>query len=141
VKYLAAASGADLDAKISKRFGHAAYFLVIDPETMEFTVIPGVGDESPVHGIGHFTTRDIQCVLVGNIGPSLFSDLVSAGMKVYSFHGITVREAVVKVHSGLVSPLDEPTMKRSIHEGGRGQGGGGGHSGGGHGRGLGRRQR
>ncbi|MDP8206901.1 MAG: NifB/NifX family molybdenum-iron cluster-binding protein [Candidatus Electryonea clarkiae] len=122
MKYLIAASAADSDAKIAKRFGHAEYYLTVDSEIMEFTVSPGFGEDQPFHGANRFTGSGIQRVIVGNVGPSAFRDLINAGLSVYSCHGITVLEAVKKVHSGLVAPLEAPTMRRSVHEGGHGQG-------------------
>ncbi len=139
MKYLVAATAADLDAKISKRFGHAGYFLIIEQETLDFTTISGIGEESSFHGIGNLAAQGIERVIVGNVGPAVFNDMINAGWSVYSCHNLTVREAVEQVHSGLISPLNAPTMKRSVREGGQGQIGGG-HMGGGRGSGQGRRR-
>ena len=119
MKYLVAASDADLNSKISKRFGHASYYLVADPNTLEFEVHKGAGEDEPSHGIGRFLNYDIKAVIVGNIGPGAFQDVSSAGWTVYSCLGLTVSEAVEKVRNGLVSALTAPTMKRSIHAGQR----------------------
>jgi len=44
-KYLVASSGNTLDSKVSGRFGHSNYFLVVDPQTMEFEAFPGIQPE------------------------------------------------------------------------------------------------
>ena len=119
MKYLVAASGVSLDAKISKRFGHATYYLVVDPDTFEFETKTGAGENEPSLGIGRFLDYDIKAVIVGNIGPGAFQDVSNAGWSVYSCLGLTVREAVEKVRNGLVPTLTAPTMKRSIHAGRR----------------------
>ena len=124
MKYLVAASAANLDAKISKRFGHASYFLIVDPETFEFEVKTGVDENEPSRGIERSFNQDIKTVIVGNIGPGAFANMSNTGWQIYSCIGLTVREAVEKVRDGLVSALTASTMKRSIHNGGGGTGGG-----------------
>ena len=117
MKYLVAATAASLDAKVHKRFGHADVFLVVDSETFEFTAVKGVGHEEPHHGIGRFDGKGIKRVIVGNIGPEAFKNVQAVGWDVYLCHNMTVREAIEKVQSGKLSPLEAPTMKHSIHEG------------------------
>ena len=124
MKYLVAASEINLDAKISKRFGHAEYFLIVDPVTLEFDYKPGVGHDEPCHGIGRFSGYDIKAVIVNNIGPGAFENVCDAKWQVYSCPGLTVREAVEKVRDKLVPALTAPTMKRSIHNGQQSEGGG-----------------
>jgi len=135
-KYLVAASAPDMDAKIAKRFGHAEYHLIVDPETLEFESATGSGEDQPSQGVYRFRDKGINKVIVGNIGPGAYNQVKAVGLEIFSCIGMTVRDAVDKVHKGEVRPLDAPTMKVSIHEGmkngiggGRGQGkkhGGGG---------------
>lgn len=117
MKYLVAATAADLGAQVHKRFGHADAFLVVDPETLEYTAFPGVGHEEPHHGIGRFQKENVGRVIVGNIGPAAFEDIQEAGWEVYVCRSMTVREAIERVHSGEVSPAKRPTMKHSVREG------------------------
>jgi predicted Fe-Mo cluster-binding NifX family protein len=117
MRYLVVATAGDLDAKVHKRFGHADVFLVVDSETLEFTVMKGVGHEEPHHGIGRFDGKGINRVIVGNIGPEAFKDVRAVGWEVFLCRNMTVREAIKKVHSGELSPLEAATMKQSIHEG------------------------
>lgn len=124
MRYLVAATAGDLNAGIHKRFGHADFFLIVDPETFKFTVWKGTGHEEPRHGIGRFENEGIERVIVGNIGPEAFKDVQAVGWEVYLCRGMTVREAVEKIHSGQISPLKGPTMKQSIHEGRNLHGGG-----------------
>jgi predicted Fe-Mo cluster-binding NifX family protein len=117
MKYLVAATAADLGAQVHKRFGHADAFLVVDPETLEYTTFPGVGHEEPHHGIGRFRKEDIGRVIVGNIGPGAFEDVQEAGWEVYVCRSMSVREAIERVHSGEIPPVQGPTMKHSVREG------------------------
>jgi len=146
-KYLVASSGDTLDSKVSGRFGHSVYFMIIDPLTMEYETFTGVSTDED-QNIGKFITPAVKKVIVGNIGPSSYSEILSYGCKVYLCRNMTVNEAVRKVKNDEVPILKEPTLKDSIHSarktgdghGGRGTGRGmgdgrGGGMGGGRGRG------
>ena len=122
MKYLAAATDPNLDAVMFKRFGHAPYWLVIDSETMRFTVIEGEGEDHPRHGLDRILGLGVKRAIVGNIGPHAFGDLKTMGIAIFSCHRLTVREALEKVERGDIAELTEPTMKVSVHEG-RGEGG------------------
>ena len=122
MKYLVASINPDLDSKISKRFGHSDFFLVVDSENFEFEVISGVGHDEASYSIARFSGRDVKGVIVVNIGPGAFKDVRNAGWLVYSCPGLTVREAVEKVRLGSVPALTAPTMKHSVHSGKKGTG-------------------
>jgi predicted Fe-Mo cluster-binding NifX family protein len=129
-KYLVASSGDTLDSKVSGRFGHSAYFLIIDPQTMEFKIFSGIGKDEYMQGIGKFVNLGIKKVITGNIGPSAYNDVISSGCKVYICRNMPVREAVKKVENGDVPVLQEPTLKKSIHSAQKAGGGYGGRGGG-----------
>jgi len=113
-KYLVASSGDALDSKVSGRFGHSGYFLIIDPQTMEFEAFTGVGKDED-QNIGKFITPVVKKVIVGNIGPSSYSEIISFGCTVYLCRNMFVNEAVRKVKNDEVPVLKEPTIKESIH--------------------------
>ncbi len=161
-KYLIASSGDTLDSKVSGRFGHSNYFLIIDPQTMKFEVFSGIQADESAQDIKRLLSRDIKKVIVGNIGPSSFYEITSSGCVVYLCRNMPVSEAINKVMIGNIQPLKESTLPDSIHSArktgdrdkgirkGRGQGrgmgldsgkrmGGGGGRGGGMGGGQGRR--
>ncbi|MBN2812997.1 MAG: hypothetical protein JXQ80_02910 [Bacteroidales bacterium] len=113
-KILVASSGNTLDAKVSGRFGHAAYFLAVNPETMEYEAFQGVAkDKSPV--LRRYIHTGIDKVIVGNIGPANYDELRAYGCNVYLCRNMQVDEAVDKVYHGEIQPMDTPTLKDSIH--------------------------
>ncbi|MFP4622337.1 MAG: NifB/NifX family molybdenum-iron cluster-binding protein [Bacteroidales bacterium] len=114
-KYLVSSAGDQLDSKISGRFGHAKYFIVIDPQTLDYEVYPGVEPDQEKPDIGTFMKRGISKVIVGNIGPSAFNEVTGYGLKVYLCRKMTVREATNKVYNNEISPMQEPTLKESLH--------------------------
>lgn len=132
-KYLVASSGDTLDSKVSGRFGHSGYFLIVDPKTMEYEAFPGVSNYED-QSTRKFIKTDIKKVIVGNIGPVLYNEVVAYGCKVYLCRNMPVPEAIKKVKNGDIPILKEPTLKESIHSarktgynyGGRGKGSSGG---------------
>ncbi|MBN1144206.1 MAG: NifB/NifX family molybdenum-iron cluster-binding protein [Bacteroidales bacterium] len=113
-KILVASSGNTLDAKVSGRFGHAAYFLVVNPATMSYEAFQGVAqDESPE--VRRYIQTGINKVIVGNIGPANYDELRAYGCKVYLCRNMQVDEAVQKVYRGEIQPMDAPTLKDSIY--------------------------
>ncbi|HER07617.1 MAG TPA: hypothetical protein ENO20_01795, partial [Bacteroides sp.] len=113
-KYLVASSGDSLDSNVSKRFGHSGYFLIVDPDNMEFQAFPGVSDEES-QPVGALLHMGIKKVIVGNIGPSAYNDIKSSGGAVFLCRNMSVLEAVKKVQRGDVPEMKEPTLKDSIH--------------------------
>ncbi len=125
MKYLIAATDSKLEAKVSKRFGHSEYFLVVDSETLSFEAIKGVGHDQQRYGVERFSIYNIERLIVGNIGPGAFVNVKDMGWALFSCIGLTVNEAIAKVHYGEVSELIAPTMKKSVHSaGGTGHGDG-----------------
>ncbi|MBS3776020.1 MAG: NifB/NifX family molybdenum-iron cluster-binding protein [Bacteroidales bacterium] len=114
-KYLVASSGDQLDSKISGRFGHAKFFIVINPQTMDYEAHPGVDPDQEKPDIGNFMKQGISKVLVGNIGPSAFNEATGYGLKVYLCRKMTVNESISKVYNDEISPMQEPTIKESLH--------------------------
>jgi predicted Fe-Mo cluster-binding NifX family protein len=113
-KYLVASSGDSLESKVSGRFGHSGYFLLIDTQTMEFEVSTGISKDED-QNIIKFITPAVKKVITGNIGPATFSEVSFYGCKVYLCRNMSVNEAVRKVKNNEVPVLKEPTLKDSIH--------------------------
>jgi len=135
-KYLIASSGDTLDSKVSGRFGHSSYFIILDPKTMKFDAFSGVQADESAPGIKRLLQQGISKVIVGNIGPLTFYEIKSSGCTIYLCRSMTVLDAIKKVDNGDVQPLKEPTLPDSIHSarkagdrnGGTGEGRGQGRS-------------
>jgi predicted Fe-Mo cluster-binding NifX family protein len=142
-KYLVASSGDNLESKVSGRFGHSAFFIMVDPNTMEYESFPGIDPKDSGLNVGKYFNRGVTKVLVGNIGPSTFNEITSAGFKIYLCRNLKVSEAVIKVKNDEIKPMDQPTLDDSIHSASQkkitGRGGGRGMGGGRMNRGFGRR--
>lgn len=92
------AIGTDLDAPTSPVFGRCQTFILVNPETLEFEVLPnpahdasgGAGVQSAQLVLQH----GAEAVLARSLGPKAFSLIQSAGVPTYVLEGATVREAV-----------------------------------------------
>lgn len=116
MKVLVAADGNDLGAQVSKRFGHAAFFLLVDSETWTHTLLEGVGEDGPAHGADRMQALGVDKIVTGNIGPNAFKDLRQRGVQVYLCKHTTAREAVESVLAGTREPAEGPSLKHSVHQ-------------------------
>ena len=112
---MVASSGDTLDSKVSGRFGHSGYFLIVDPRTMEYEALPGVSNYEDQTIRKFINTTDIRKVIVGNIGPAMYNEVTARGCKVYMCRNMPVPEAIKKVKNGDIPVLKEPTLKEGIH--------------------------
>ncbi|MBC8357703.1 MAG: hypothetical protein ISS41_06800 [Candidatus Aminicenantes bacterium] len=91
IKICITSKGKDLDSEVDPQFGRAQYFLIVDPETMDFEVVNNPNIEA-AHGAGIQTAqlisnKNVGAVLTGNCGPNAQRVLQSSGVKVIT--GVT----------------------------------------------------
>ena len=127
MKVAVTAPAPSLDATVDPRFGRCAYFVVVDPETMQFEGLENANAGSP-QGAGIATAqmiagKGVEAVLTGNCGPNAYQALEAAGVKVVTGVTGTIREAVEGYRSGRYQPTSQPNVA-SHHGMGMGAGGG-----------------
>ena len=93
-----ASTGKTLESKVDRRFGRAAYFIIVDTETMDFSTFEndriaakeeaGIGAARAVAGAG------VRSVLAGNCGTKAERILRDAGVRLYTGIKGTVLEAI-----------------------------------------------
>ena len=91
MKIAVSATGAGLDAQVDPRFGRCQYFVIVDPETMQFETVENSGTTAS-GGAGIATAqmiagKGVEAVLTGNCGPNAYQVLSAAGIKVIT--GVT----------------------------------------------------
>lgn len=114
---LIAADNPTPDAKTSKRFGHAKFYLLVDENGNILETLKGPDESEPMTIFDHIPHRKIDGVITGNIGPGAFRKLSLQRIPVYICRNMTAKEAVKKVVSGEIAPADNPTMKKSVRGG------------------------
>ncbi len=104
MKIAITSTGKDLESKVDPRFGRCQYFIVLDPETMEFTAHDnsGVMQRGGAGPVAVKTISDLgaEGVITGNVGPNAYDALSSAGIKAFIGASGTVKEAVEKWQNG-----------------------------------------
>ncbi len=141
MKIAISATGPSLDAEVDPRFGRCQYFIIADPQTMEFEALEN-SSAMAAGGAGISTAQMIankgaQVVLTGNCGPNAYQTLSAAGLQVIS--GVTgkIRDAVEAYKAGRFQPSVQPDVAAHFGMGATSGMGGGMGMGRGMGRGMG----
>ena len=135
------AMGPGLDAEVDPRFGRYQYFVIVDPDSMQFESVDN-SNAMASGGAGISTaqmiaSKGVEVVLTGNCGPNAYQVLSAAGIKVVTSVSGRVRDAVQSFQSGQLEASTQPNVPDHFGSGlSRGMGWGKG-SGQGRGRGMG----
>ena len=114
-----------LDAEINPRFGRCQYFVIVDPETMQFEAVEN-SSAMGGGGVGVSTAqmiagKGVAAVLTGNCGPNAYEALSAAGIKVITGVAGKVQDAIEGYKSGKLQASSQPNV--NAHSGmGRGRG-------------------
>ena len=115
MKLAITATGPALDAEIDPRFGRCQYFVLVDPETMQFEVVENSGAMGG-GGVGIAAAqiiagKSVDVVITGNCGPNAYKTLSAAGIEVIT--GVTgkVEEAIESYKSGNLQASSQPNVE------------------------------
>jgi len=95
-----------LDSQVDPRFGRAAGFLIVDPDTLKFEYIDNGSTQVMAQGAGIQAAENIaksgaKILLTGFVGPKAFQGLEAAGIKIgQNLESGTVRQAIEKFKAG-----------------------------------------
>jgi len=100
-----------LDSKIDPRFGRAAYILIVDSETLEFTALDNNENKNSFKGAGiqaaaMVSDNEAEVLVTGFCGPNAFKTLEAAGIKVVDDQSGRVIDVVQKFKQGEVVYAD-----------------------------------
>jgi len=104
MKIAISTNGSTLDAEVDPRFGRCQYFIVADPETMEFEAINNssamAGGGAGISAAQMVANKGVKAVLTGNCGPNAYQVLSSAGIQVITGVSGSVKDAIEGYRSG-----------------------------------------
>ena len=109
--------GPDMDARVDLRFGRAAGFLIIDPDTMAFEYVDNGSSQVMAQGAGIQAAEIVaatgaRVLLTGFVGPKAFQALNAAGITIgQNVDNLTVREAVQRFQAGDVPVAAAPNSR------------------------------
>jgi predicted DNA-binding protein (UPF0251 family)/predicted Fe-Mo cluster-binding NifX family protein len=116
-KIAVSAGGPTLDDALDPRFGRAAGFLIVDPQTLEHKYVDNGASQAMSQGAGIQAAEIVartgaKVVLTGNVGPKAFQALQAAGISIaQNLQNLTVREAVERYTSGQVEMATGPNRR------------------------------
>lgn len=127
MKIAISAVAPSLDAEVDPRFGRCQYFIIVDPQTMQYEALENPNIQA-AGGAGISTAqmianKGVEVVLTGNCGPNAYQTLSAAGLQVISGVAGRIRDAVEAYKAGRLQPSAQPSV--SAHYGmgmGRGMG-------------------
>ncbi len=125
MKIAVTSTGPSLDDSVETRFGRCAYFLIINPDDMEFEVIENpniaLGGGAGIQSAQLMADKNVTAVLTGNCGPNAFQTFGAAGIKVITGVSGNIRQAVQKFKEGSLDYSGGPNVQSHY---GMGKGGG-----------------
>ncbi|MEJ2665114.1 MAG: NifB/NifX family molybdenum-iron cluster-binding protein [Spirochaetia bacterium] len=115
MKICITARGETLESAVDPRFGRCAYFIIVDPETMEFECIANAaaksGGGAGIQAGQMMSEKGVKAVLTGNVGPNAFKTLQTAGIDIITGIGGTVADATARYIKGEVTPSSAATVE------------------------------
>jgi len=133
VKIAISTTGPSLDTEVDPRFGRCQYFIVVDPETMQFEAVENssamASGGAGISAAQMIAGKKVQAVMTGNCGPNAYQVLSAAGIQVITGVSGKVKDAVQGYKEGKFQASAQPNVPDHF--------GMGGAMGGGMGRGMG----
>ena len=107
-------TSANLEAQVDPRFGRGAYFLVVDPDTLEWQAHPnpGVGASGGAGSLAaqFVANQKAEVVISGDFGPNAYNALQAAGIAMYLFGASTTPgQAIELFKAGKLQQVGAPT--------------------------------
>jgi len=114
MKIAVTSAGPTLNDNVEARFGRCPYFLIVDPETMDYEAIENpniaLGGGAGIQSAQLMSERGVTTVLTGNCGPNAFNVFGQAGIQVIVGLSGPVRNAVEQLKTGVFSSASEPSV-------------------------------
>ena len=111
MKIAVTSTGKELISDMDPRFGRAACFIIIDPDTMEYEVVENKQALDLPKGAGvqagqTIVEQNVDALITGNCGPKAFQVLSQAHIKILlGAHGRVV-DAVRQYKNGELKPAE-----------------------------------
>jgi len=114
MKIAITSTGNTLDSEVDPRFGRAAFFLIVDTDTGEFTAVENdaanVGGGAGISAGKVVADAGAKAVLTGNCGPNAERTLSAAGIQLYTAVTGTAAQALELFRAGKLSQASGPNV-------------------------------
>ena len=113
-----------IEASLDPRFGRGAYFIVINAETHEWHASPNpagnAGGGAGAQAAQFVADLGAQAVVSGRFGPTAYTALDTAGVKMFTAQGGTADELLEEYLAGGLEPVSKASGP-GFHQGGHGR--------------------
>jgi predicted Fe-Mo cluster-binding NifX family protein len=118
MKLIITTSSADIDGRVDSRFGRAAYFVIVDTDTLEWQALlnPAVNASggAGIRAAQFVADQDCDAVVSGDFGPNAYNALKTAEVPMYFLGACsTPREVIKYFKKGQLDPLVRPSETSS----------------------------
>ena len=126
IKLCISSTGEDLNSNVDPRFGRCNYFLIINPNKMNFELV--LNENSNAMGGAGIQAAELlakkgaDIVITGNVGPNAFQTLKAANIKIITGVSGNIKRIVEKYNRGELKENEEPSVES--HFGMKNKGGG-----------------
>lgn len=104
MKICVTSTGATMDSSTDPRFGRCQYFMIVDPDTMEYEAISNSSSDASsgagIHASQTIANKGIDVLITGNVGPNAIETLGAANIKIVTGATGTVSDAIEQYKSG-----------------------------------------
>jgi predicted Fe-Mo cluster-binding NifX family protein len=115
MKIAVTSTGTALDSQVDARFGRAAYFIVVDTDTMQFAAVENAnvdaGGGAGINSAKAVIDAGVQAILTGNCGPNAHRTLSAAKVKLYTGVQGTVAQAVEQFKAGTIKEASSANVE------------------------------
>jgi len=122
MKIAISTTGPSLEDEVDLRFGRCPYFIIADPDTMEFESLDN-DSAMAAGGAGissgqMIASKGVQVVLTGNCGPNAYQVLSAVGIQVITGVSGKIRDAIQAYKSGQLQATSQPNVVSHFGMGG-----------------------
>jgi predicted Fe-Mo cluster-binding NifX family protein len=113
MKIAVTSTGPDVTSEMDPRFGRAAYFIIVDSETMEIKALENSQNRNLTQGAGiqagkTIIDNGVEVLITGYCGPKAFKVLESAGIKTVSGAEGRVEDVIRDFKAGKLKESNTP---------------------------------
>ena len=126
IKLCISSTGEDLNSNVDPRFGRCNYFLIINPNKMNFELV--LNKNSNAMGGAGIQTAELlakkgaDIIITGNVGPNAFKTLKAANIKIITGVSGNIKTVLEKYNRGELKEIEEPSVESHFgmnYKGGR----------------------
>ncbi len=123
MKIAMTSKGKDLESEVDTRFGRCVYFIIVDPDTMEFEAVSNEsanasGGAGP-QAAQAISKKGVEVLITGNVGPNAYQALEAAGIRVLTGSNGIIKDMIQKFKNGELEEANSANVGSHAGMGGR----------------------